>query len=195
MDPRRAVRLFPFRYQVCMAKKGKAQQQDPWIWVEGRGFDHRGVRQWYPLFNHRSEAEANSTLKLIERGLIDLKANRALGRYDSFRVSPSRDHLGDMNKERAKADAGRCPNCKKKPGKHTPGQWKGYRALRCSRCGHTWAISNHQDHDRRWLPSYVLSHAPERPVEAIEEGSGSRGAKKKGKKGAKSKKKSKKKSK
>lgn len=166
-----------------MAKKTKAPT---WIWVEGRAFDHRGVRHWYPLFNHRTESEANTTLKAIERGVIDRKANRYLDRFDDFRVMPERDQLADMAKATAKAESGKCPNCGKKPGKHRRGTWKGYPALRCSRCEHKWAIGPPKDVDTiRWTASYDLdrrSKGAESPSKAPAEGSGSQGAKKKGKK-------------
>lgn len=177
-----------------MAKK---KQVAPWIWVEGRAFDHRGVRQWHPLFNHRTEAEANTTLKAIERGVIDQKANRYLRRYDDFRIAPQRDQLADMAKARAKADAGRCPNCKKKPGKHTRGKWRGYNALRCSRCGHAWAVGPAPEAlTLRWSATYSTnnrSKGAESPSEATPESQGSQGAQKKGKKKQKSKKKGKRK--
>lgn len=174
-----------------MAKKTKAPG---WIWVEGRAFDHRGVRQWYPLFNHRTDSEANTTLKAIERGVIDRRANRYLDRFDDFRVMPERDQLTDMAKATAKAEAGKCPNCAKKPGKHKRGTWKGYPALRCSRCGHKWAIGPPKNvHTLRWSASYERSKGAESPSKAPAESSGSQGAEKKAKKKQKGKKKSKRK--
>lgn len=178
-----------------MAKKNK-DKAPAWFWVEGRCFDHRGIRQWCPLFNSRTESEANTTLKAIERGVIDRKANRYLNRFDDFRVMPERNQLADMTEARLKAEEGKCPNCGKKPGKHKRGRWKGYPALRCSRCDHTWAVGPHEDHDKPWSgATKKLSEAPQSPSKAPPESSGSQGAEKKAKKKQKGKKKGKRKGK
>lgn len=162
----------------------KKTQQASWIWVEGRAFDSRGVRQWYPLYNHRTEHEAQQTLRLIENGVVTKeKVNRHLLRYDDFRIGEERDHVADMRAATEKAVAGKCPACGKKPGKHQKGKWKQRPALRCSRCGHKWAVG----------PPEIPAEGATSPSKGRNALLGLDGAARKGKKAQKSKKKGKKK--
>ena len=159
-------------YQVFMPKMSK--KQSPWWWVEGAYYDQRGVRQWAGLFNLRNQWEAKAAVRFM--GDLPVR-NDAVGpnTYVEVRVrepGPERDVIGDINAANAKAFAGTCPACGKKPGKHKVGRWRSYPAWKCSRCGHMWASG----------ASRLPPKPPERP---------SKGSKKKNK-GGKAKKKSKK---
>lgn len=114
-------------------------------WVSGEVIDSMGIVRCQPFYSERSEHEAHRTVRIMSSGIVDDPAAINVIRW--VVDPPDTDWQARISRETELAHSGVCPTCHSKSNK--TGTSRGYKALKCGRCGHVWRIAGTYDESKR----------------------------------------------